>query len=78
MPLEPINLDWKPAVDSDGNLLYSEDQPPLNEPKPKSITKKLSAAFGSRRRRQAQLVARLKTRRHYAPPRRGGRKKGKF
>src|SRR5690606_39270751 len=35
----------------------------------------LSASFGSKRRRQNELVSRLKGRRKYAPPVKGGTKK---
>lgn len=40
----------------------------------RSISKGLSPQFGDRRKRQAQLVARLKRRRRYGPPVRGGTK----
>jgi len=48
-----------------------------DEPEPEAkglgvITKGLSRAFGSKRQRQAQLVARLKRKRNYAAPVRGG------
>lgn len=42
------------------------------------IEKRLSHRFGSKRHRRNQLVARLKGRRKYKPPVRGGRKRKKF
>lgn len=60
-----IDLNWKPKLTSNGKIAFDQDDD--DEP-----VAKLSPAYGNRRRRQNQLVSRLKRRRNYPSPVRGG------
>ena len=53
-----IDLTWTPKLNPDGTIAFDQPESPI--------------AKASTRRRKAQLVARLKSRRKYAKPVRGG------
>lgn len=59
-----IDFKWKPKLNPDGTIAFDQGE--------EEEFTKVSPAFGRKRKRQAQLVARLKTRRRYPSPVRGG------